>query len=250
MDMRKATLALLLSVLLIPVAAGTALAQTADDVVNKHLAALGGREALSKLTTRHATGTITITTPVGDLGGPADLVMKAPNKAHSSMDIDLTALGAGTMHIEQIFDGKNGYVLNSMQGDTDMPARQVENARNNMFPTMLLSYKEAGITLEMLPASKIDGRGVIGLKATPKVGAPFQLYFDAETYLLSRTVIMVDAPDGSTLEQTSDSSDYRAVDGVKVAFTVVNTNAQQTVTIKLAKVEHNVPIADAVFVKK
>jgi negative regulator of sigma E activity len=130
-----------------------------------------------------------------------------------------------------------------------MPARQVANARNNAFPTMLLNYKEAGVTLELLPKTTINGRDAIGMKVTPKAGSPFQLFFDAETYLILRTVVTVDAPDGSTLEQTSDSSDYRTVDGVKVAFTVVNTNAQQVVTITLDKVEHNVP-DDAVFVKK
>ena len=35
-----------------------ALAQTADELVEKHLAAMGGRAALSKLTSQKATGSV------------------------------------------------------------------------------------------------------------------------------------------------------------------------------------------------
>jgi hypothetical protein len=37
-------------------------AQTADDIVEKHLTAIGGRAALSKLKSRTTTGTITLST--------------------------------------------------------------------------------------------------------------------------------------------------------------------------------------------
>lgn len=37
------------------------------------------------------------------------------------------------------------------------------------------------------------------------------------------------------------------MDGVQVPFTVVNSSAMQTVTIKLKTVEHNVAIDDAMF---
>ena len=45
----------------------TASAQTADEIVDKTLTAMGGRAALGKLTSRSATGTISIATPNGDI---------------------------------------------------------------------------------------------------------------------------------------------------------------------------------------
>jgi hypothetical protein len=48
-------------------------AQTADDVVEKYLTAIGGRDTLGKLTSRTATGTISVTTPAGDLTGTIEL---------------------------------------------------------------------------------------------------------------------------------------------------------------------------------
>jgi hypothetical protein len=51
-----------------------AAAQTADEIVEKHLAAIGGRAALGKLTSRVLTGTITISTPAGEFSGPIEVM--------------------------------------------------------------------------------------------------------------------------------------------------------------------------------
>ena len=45
-------------------------AQTADEVIEKHLAAIGGRAALAKLESRLMVGTITLSTPGGEVTGP------------------------------------------------------------------------------------------------------------------------------------------------------------------------------------
>jgi outer membrane lipoprotein-sorting protein len=249
--MRKPVLAALVSFLLLPALARTAFAQTADEVVEKYLTALGGRDALGKLTSRKATGTITVATPGGTLSGPIDTYVKAPNKSRADIRLDLTAVGgAGVLDVSQVFDGTNGFSLSAMQGDADISGHQLENMRNNLFPTPLLRYKEAGFRLEVQPTEKVNGRDAIVLKATPKVGSPSRIFFDADTHLVMRTIITVDGQGGGDLEQIGDVSDYRVVDGVKVPFLVVNTNDTQTVTIRLTKVEHNVAIDNAMFVKK
>ena len=242
---------LLLSVAVLSVLAGAASAQTADEVVQRHLAALGGRAAIEKVTSRKATGTVTISTQAGPLSGPVEIYSKAPNKTRVFMRLDLSALGAsGDMTVNQVFDGRVGYSLNSMQGETEIVGRQLENMRNNVFPTFLLNYKQGPYTLEVLPREQVNGRSAIVVRATPKTGPVSRIFFDAETYLIVRAVTTLDSPMGGELEQTSEPSDYRIVDGVKIAFQIVNSNAVQTVTIKLDKVEHNIAIDDAMFVKK
>lgn len=252
--MNRLPSAFLCSLLLLPALSGAASAQTltADQVVEKHLAAMGGREALGKITTRKVTGTVTIGTPAGDLSGPMEIDSKAPNKTHASMSLDLTALGAaGTMVIEQLFDGKTGWSLNSMQGDTPIAGHQLENMTNAGFPSPLLNYKAAGVTLYLLPAEKVNDRDAIVMKMTPKSGTGIKLFFDAETFLVIRTVSTIDNPmDGSLMEQVSEPSDYRTVDGIKVPFAIVNSTAMQSVTIKVDKVQQNIAIDDATFVKK
>jgi hypothetical protein len=83
---------------------------------------------------------------------------------------------------------------------------------------------------------------------TPKTGSVIRLYFDAQTWQLIRSVAKVNVPEaGGEIEQTTDPSDYREVDGVKLPFTLVVNSPVQSVTIRLQKIEHNKPLDDALF---
>ena len=221
---------------------------TADEVIEKHIAASGGRDALMKITSRRATGTVTVQTPGGELSGPAEILSKAPNKARVYITLDLSSLGVNEkMIIEQKFDGVAGWSQNSMQGDTQITGSQLESMKNNVFPSPLLSYKTSGMKAELLAREQVAGKSMIVLLMTPKSGSAVRMFLDPETYLIARTKSTLSTPEMGDLEQIGDVSDYRTVDGVKVPFHIVNANAAQNVTIKFEKVEHNVAIDDAVF---
>ena len=83
--------------LLVPVmilgCARIASAQTADAVVEKYLAALGGRAALAKVTSRSTTGTMTLSTPTGTVSGTIEVLNEQPNKSRTLIKLDLSSLG-------------------------------------------------------------------------------------------------------------------------------------------------------------
>lgn len=247
--MKKLSLLLLLSLVFTPVFTTASTApQTAEAAIEKHIAALGGRDALLKLTTRKSTGTITIATAGGDLSGPVELYSKAPNKSRAYTELDLSAMGmAEKMKLDQRFDGTTGWVLNSLQGDGEMPASQQASQRNNVFPTAFLTYKETGTTIKLLPSEKVGTKDTVVLEITPKAGTVSKIFLDPDTYLVIRTSATVEQPETGKFEQVAEPSDYRTVDGVKIPFSIVTTSPTQTVTIKLATVEHNVAIDDAMF---
>ena len=58
-------------------AQGAAAAQDPDSVIEKFLAASGGRDAISKLTSRRSTGTVAVSTPAGDIQGTIQIEGKA-----------------------------------------------------------------------------------------------------------------------------------------------------------------------------
>lgn len=239
--------------LLVPALSGLAAAQalTADQIIEKHLAALGGREALGKITSRRAIGTISVTTPMGDLGGPIEMVAKAPNKMRADIRIDLTAVGGpGEMVITEMFDGTTGWSMNSMQGDNPMSGDQLEAAKNNFFPSPLLNYKQAGITATLEPSQQINGKATHVVLFSPKSGPKERMFFDAESLMLVRSTSTMTLPQTGLTETLSEPSDYRVVDGVKVAFALAQTAGGQSVTMTFTKIENNVPIDDARFVKK
>lgn len=224
--------------------------QTADDIVEKHLAAMGGRAALEKITSRVTTGTLTVSTPGGDLAGTIEVYNKAPNKSRTLVKIDASQLGAGQIVQDQRFDGTTGYAIDSLNGNREITGDQAEVARANTFPSPLMKYKELGSKLELIGKEKVGDRDAYVLQLTGKAGPPARIYIDAETYVMSKTAIKVNIPQlGAEIEQTTLVSDYRDVDGIKVPYQVRSLNQFQTITITTTKVEHNTSIDDKMFSK-
>ena len=226
-------------------------ALTADEIIEKHLTALGGREALAKITSRRATGTVSVATPMGPLGGSLEMVGKAPNKMRADIRVDLTSVGGpGEMVITQLFDGATGWNMNSVTGDTAMSGDQLEASKNNFFPSPLLKYKELGLTPKLEATQQVNGKPAHVILFTPKTGPGERMFFDAESFLIVRTTSTVTLPGAGPAEVVSEPSDYRAVDGIKTPFVLAQTAGEQKITMTFTKVENNVPIDDARFVKK
>src|SRR5215475_4772660 len=227
-----------------------AFAQTADDIVEKHLAALGGRAAMEKLKSRSMKGTITVSTPVGDLTGAIEILNQQPNKQRTFTQLDLSAVGLGKMIQDQRFDGTSGYVIDTMQGNRDITGDQLEAMKNAQFPSPLLNYKEMGATVELAGKEKVGDRDAYVLIGKPKTGPAVRYYIDAETYLPVKTVVKVMVPQlGTELEQTSETSDFKDVDAVKVPFRITTTTSIQTVVVTVNQVEHNKQIDRSLFSK-
>ena len=240
---------LLMAAVLMLSGARAAAAQTADEIVEKHLAALGGRAVLGKLTSRTLTGTITVSTPAGEFSGPIEVTNQAPNKTRTLITLDLTAVGVGKMVIDQRFDGITGYAIDTLQGNRDITGDQLEAMRSGYFPSPLLNYKEHGMTLELAGKEKVGEREAYVLVMKPKTGPAVKQFFDAASFMLIRQVVTANIPPVGDLEQTTDFSDEREVDGIKLAHKLTSTSSVQNFTVVISKVEHNAAVDQTVFQK-
>ena len=227
-----------------------ALAQSADEIIEQHLAATGGRDVLGKLTTRTATGTIRLTTPVGELMGTIEVYSKKPNKQRTVIKLDLTTLGGGPIVTDQRFDGTTGYIVDPINGNRTVEGTQLDAMRSGSFPTPLLNYKELGASLALSGREPIGGKEAFVMRFTPKAGPPVRMFIDTTTFMLIRTVITLNVPQlGGDIDQVVEFSDFRDVDGVKVPFVTKSTNSVQAITATMTSVKHNVDIEDAAFAK-
>lgn len=89
-----------------------------------------------------------------------------------------------------------------------------------------------------------DGRKFYVIKITPQGGRPFEIWVDAASYLIDRTV------EKTALEtRTTYFSDYREISGVKIPFFSRSTNGEERYDqlITVEKVELNVPLKDEMF---
>lgn len=229
--------------------AGTASAQTADDVIEKYLTALGGRAALGKINSRQLTGTIVLTTPAGDVSGPIEILNQVPNKSRTLIKLDLSAFGAGQITVDQRFDGTTGYVIDTMRGNRDITGGQLEGMKNSYFPSPMLNYKERGVKVELAGKEKVGDRDANVLVITPKSGPASRQFYDAESNLLVKIVSKIEVPQMGEMEQTSEFLDYREVDGVKIPFNVKQSSSVQSSSVTVTKVEHNVKVDETLFAK-
>ena len=227
----------------------SAVAQSADEIVEKYLTAVGGRAALAKLTSRTITGTITVSTPQGDLSGPVEIYSAVPNKSRTVVKLDLTAFGAGQMTVDQRFDGTSGYVIDTLQGNREITGGQLENMKNNAFPSPLFNYKDRGATVELAGKEKVGEREAYVLILKGTSGPTARLFIDSQTYLPARSIVKLELPQVGETEQTTEFSDYRDVDGIKIPFAVRANSSVQSSRIVITKVEHNAKIDDALFSK-
>jgi hypothetical protein len=241
---------LTVTLLLVAVAQPLRAQTTADEVVEKSVAALGGRAAHKKLTSRSMAGTITLSTPAGEIAGTIEVQNATPNKVRTVINADLSAFGAGQLVVDQRFDGDAGYVLDSLQGNREITGGMLDNFRNNSFPHVFLTYKDLGIAATLGAREKVGDREVHVVIFDPTSGPLVRHYIDAETYLPAKTVVTIEIPQlGRDVEQSTEFLDYREVDGVKTPFRIRSSSSVQSFTVTISKLEHNVKIDDALFVK-
>lgn len=245
----RSTCARLLAAVAVIACARIASAQSVDDIIEKSLTAQGGRAALGKITSRSIKGNIVVTSPAGDLPGTIEILNQAPNKVRTLISLDLTAVGAGSLTVDQRFDGTNGFSMDSMRGDSEITGGRLEMLRNNSFPTPFLNYKDRGMKIVLAGKEKVGDKDAYVLSITPATGPASRTWIDAESYLPVKAASTVDAPETGPLEQTTEFSDFREVDGVKVPFAVHSTSAVQSFTVKVTAVEQNLKIDPALFVK-
>ena len=112
-------------------------------------------------------------------------------------------------------------MLDTLQGNREITGNQLDNMRNTGFPHGFLTYKELGIVAKLQGKEKLGDREFYVLVFEPTAGSTIRQYIDAQSFMPTRFVLKVNVPQMGELEQTTELSDYRDVDGVKVPFKLV-----------------------------
>jgi hypothetical protein len=219
---------------LVPLAPPAGPSVTADQIVEKYVAALGGADAIKKVASRVMKGTIL----VGGSESPIELFTKAPNKRVSiSNGQSFTA-----------FDGTAGWMGNTGRPAREMSATENEAAGLDAEFSLALRLKEIFPQLRRGRPETIGGVECETLTGTRPGRPPVRLYFDRNSGLLLRMVRYADTPVGRNATEI-DYADYREMDGVKSPFrwTLSRPNGRFTIQVKEAR--NNVAIEDAKFTK-
>lgn len=208
---------------------------TAEQLLDKYLAAIGGAEALQKITSRVQKGTLTA---FGGQHFAAEVHSKAPDKRFSVMHLP----GGESV---TAFDGKQGWL--SVPGRVHMMSA-TENAAARIdadlyFPAHVKTLYQK---FRVDAGEKIDGHETYLVVGHSEGQPPLRLYLDKESGLLLRLVRYAETPLGRNPTQI-DYADYRDVNGVKMPFRWTLARPGNRFTIQVEQVQQNVPVDDAKF---
>ncbi|HEX2224931.1 MAG TPA: outer membrane lipoprotein-sorting protein [Thermoanaerobaculia bacterium] len=221
-------------------------AQTLDELIQKHVQAVGGKEKLDAVQGVRMTGRMSM---MQGMEAPFVLEIQDPNK----MRMDITIQG---MTLIQAYDGKTGWRVVPFGGNTDaedMSAeelKQMERQTSN-FVDLLTDYKARGYEAELVGKEDVEGSPAYKIKLTAKDGETVQVFLDAEQYLPIKMLARVKAQGGQEVEVESALGDYKEVGGVLFAHSIQSKSAMMpgTATMTIEKIEVNPELAAARFEK-
>ncbi|TDE16820.1 outer membrane lipoprotein-sorting protein [Dyadobacter psychrotolerans] len=231
----------LLVILFITGIAQTVSAQSVDEIIAKHITAMGGADKLSKLKS------------VAIVSNMEVMNMEMPVKITIVQDKGFrTETTVQGMTIIQATDGVKGWMVNPMAGDgkpVELPQEAVQQYASQTDLTGLYNYKQKGLQLALEGEQELNGAKVYKIVATLKSGAKQDNYISKDTYYVLKVVATVSA-NGQNITTENIQSDFKQVDGVTFPFSSeLTTSAMPGAKVinKIESVAVNAKVDESIF---
>lgn len=214
-------------------------AQSAEDVITKHITAMGGKEALSKIKTLKMSGSIN----AQGMEFPTSQTMVN----NQGMRMDFSVMG---MDCYVIVTQKEGWMYIPVQPGMDkvtaMPEEQLKQAQSKLnIQNMWLTDRSAISKAELDGKDTINSIACVRLKVTDKDGFEQIAYFDESTYYLIRTEMNVKAGEEARDISVTFSNFEKQPDGIVIPMKRSDPMMGGEVVYKT--VEINKPVPETIF---
>ena len=215
---------------------GFTYAQTADEIVNKHVTAIGGLDAWKKVNSMVTTGTIKMQS--AEIGVSQTIL----NGKGSRQDI--TAMGMSGYQIVTPVSGWNFMPFQGQKAPEPITADELKEAQDDLdVQGSLIDYKAKGHTVEYLGTDDVEGVEAYKLKLTLKNGKVQTIFIDPKNYYIIR-VITKQKANGKEMEVTTNISNYQKLpEGIMVPWSIGLPFGEMIIS----KVEINKPVDENIF---
>jgi hypothetical protein len=212
-------------------------AQTADEIISKHLAAIGGKDAIGQVKS------MSMETSVQVMGNDAPSTILVVDGVGYKSETDFNG-----SKIIQCYNDKGGWTVNPMAGAADPTAMSDDEYKVGKDQIHvggpLYDYAAKGNKVELVSKDA----GTYKIKVTPKEGLESVYTIDATTYYV-KSVAGKAPMQGQLVDMTTNFSDYRKTDaGYVIPYAMdIDFGGQFQLSITVKKVELNKTIDPAVF---
>jgi hypothetical protein len=213
---------------------------TVDQVLDKYVQALGGKENIEKITSRVSKGIYAI--PEWETKGPHEIYAKAPNKFMSATNMPDWGV------LRQGYNGSAGWAGDPDSGIRDLSGGELDEIKRTAELHSAIKLKAMYTGMTVTGKQQHGENEAYVVEAKQPGGLTEKFFFDAQSGLLVRRDSPAQTPEGR-ITTVWLYADYRDVGGVKVPFTIEQNNPNMAAVITLEKVEHNVPVDDKLFEK-
>ena len=222
--------------LLLVAAAFITKAQTADEIISKHIDAIGGADAWRKVTSIRQEGTMQVQ------GADVTVARTVLHGKGTRQDISF-----GGMNGYSIMTPTAGWNFMPFQGQTQpepMTAEDIKEGQQDMdAQDELVDYKGKGTTVELLGKDDVDGTECYKLLVTFKSGKSESLFIDPASYHIIRQVAKQKA-NGQEMDVITNFSNYQKLpEGIVVAMSMTLPFGE----LNIKKVEVNKPVDEMIF---
>jgi hypothetical protein len=200
----------LLAMLLIAGMAQHISAQPVDEIIAKHITAMGGADKLSKLKSVAITASMQVMN--------MELPVKITIVQNKGFRTETTVEG---LTIIQATDGVKGWMINPMAGDgkaIELPQEAVQQYATQTDLTGLYNYKAKGYVATLEGEQDLEGAKVYKVNITLKSGVKQENYISKDTYYILKVVATVSA-NGQLITTENIQSNFKQVDGITFPFT-------------------------------
>jgi outer membrane lipoprotein-sorting protein len=225
----------LLIVTLLPTLASAQDAISLDQILTRHYQAIGGLDAWRGVDTMKQVG------KTSAAGSEASFTSYTKRPNLFRLEFEISGMAG-----HQVFDGNNAWIVIPFMGNDDpqaLPPETQAQMRIAAIDGLLVDWQRKQHQLELVGSESIDGRPHHHLGLQHAAGAEVDCYLDAETYLLSRARFRTPLGE-QTIDNLVSYTDYREVDGLKVAHQITESGAGGSRIMTLESVVLN-PSLDA-----
>lgn len=200
----------------------------AQQLVDRYVQAIGGRDAIARLQARHETTEVSM--PAMGMTMTVESYAARPNKQVTRMEMS-------GVQIAQGYNGEVAWASDPMRGPRLLTGAELAQVQDLSPFDLVLDYGHAFKQMETIGQKTVNGQPCWNVRMTAERGTVMEVCFDKATGLVTashgvRHTEMGDVPVDATF------SDYKEFDGVKVP-TVSNVDqAGQHMVMTLKSVSH------------
>ncbi|SFQ53296.1 LolA-like protein [Parafilimonas terrae] len=214
-------------------------AQTADEIIAKHIDAIGGKDKLAQVNSVYMESTSEI------MGNESATKTSVVNGKGYRNESDFNG-----QSLVQVITDKGGWMINPFAGSTDAVAfsdDQFQASSDQVYIDPLFNYAANGAKVELQGQEKVGDINAYKIKYTNKYNSDITYYIDPSTWYVIQAVKKGEAM-GQAITITVTPSDYKKTDFGVVFPNKTHLDMEQfALDVTVNKLEVNKEIDPAIF---